>query len=343
MIEFKTGNLLEANAEALVNTVNTAGVMGKGIALQFRQAFPQNFAVYQKACKRNEVQPGEMLVVETGQLTNPRYIINFPTKRHWKGKARLEDIEAGLKDLVRVIGEENIRSIAIPPLGCGFGELNWDEVRPRIVSAIQPLEGVKAMIFETKGAPQAETMRVTTKRPEMTIGRAALISLIDRYALPGYQLTLLEIQKLAYFLQEAGEPLRLSFVRHQYGPYAEKLNNVLQHIEGHYIRGYGDRSQSAAIHLIPGSTQEAEVFLSRYLETKERLARVAELIKGFESPYGMELLATTHWLAREDPTVKRDYSVAIQGFQAWNERKRARFRPEHIQIAWKRLHQQHWL
>src|SRR5690349_8544281 len=125
MIEHKAGDLLRADVEALVNTVNTVGIMGKGVALQFRQAYPDNYAAYRKACTHGEVQIGKMFVFATGYLTNPRLIINFPTKRDWRSKSRLEDIEAGLIDLVAVVRSERITSIAIPPLGCGNGGLQW--------------------------------------------------------------------------------------------------------------------------------------------------------------------------------------------------------------------------
>ena len=132
MIRFKTGNILAEDAEALVNTVNCVGVMGRGIALQFKNAFPDNFKAYVAACRSGAVRPGRMFVFETGTLTNPRYIINFPTKRHWRGNSRLEDIKAGLTDLTRQIRERGIRSIAIPPLGSGLGGLEWDVVRKDI-------------------------------------------------------------------------------------------------------------------------------------------------------------------------------------------------------------------
>ncbi len=186
-------------------------------------------------------------------------------------------------------------------------------------------------------------MPVATHRPRLTLGRAALIKLINQYALPGYRLTQLEIQKLAYFLQTAGEPLRLNYVKQQYGPYAENLHFVLQHLEGHYLRGYGARAGSSNIYLLPGANEEAESFLADYPETRNRLERVNHLIEGFETPYGMELLATVHWLSQEDPAVKNDYCHAIQGFTNWNKRKREHFKPEHIQVAWQRLQQQGWL
>jgi len=343
MIEYKSGNLLQSDVEALVNTVNTAGVMGKGIALQFKQAFPENFAAYEKAAKRQEILPGKMFVYETGQFTNPRYIINFPTKRHWRGKARLDDIEAGLHDLVNIIREKRIRSIAIPPLGCGFGGLNWEEVRPLIVTAIKSAQDVHAWVYLPTGTPAPEKMPVATSRPRLTLGRAALIELISKYALPGYRLTQLEIQKLAYFMQMAGEPLRLNYVKQQYGPYAENLHFVLQHLEGHYLRGYGARSGGSNLYLLPGSKEEAEVFLAAHPETRERMERVTRLIEGFETPYGMELLATVLWLSQEDPAIKSDYLSAVRGFEGWNQRKREHFRQEHIHIAWDRLREQGWL
>lgn len=343
MIEWKKGNLLEADVEALVNTVNTVGVMGKGLALQFRQAFPENYKIYQKACKQNKVQMGRMFVVPTDNLVNPRYIINFPTKKHWKGNSHIEDIKDGLDDLVKVVDELKIKSIAVPPLGCGYGGLSWDAVMPLIQQAFSSLDQVRVFVFTPDYSPIPEDMQVATQKPNLTIGRAAIIQLISRYALPGYLLTHLEIQKLAYFLQSAGEPLKLNFTKQQYGPYAENLNFVLQRLEGHYIRGYGDRTGAANIHLMPGADEAANVYLENYSDSCERLKRVIDLIEGFESPYGMELLATVHWLAQENPLVKEDYQVAVDGFKNWNERKRQHFRPEHIQIAWQRLLEQQWI
>src|SRR5437588_11477285 len=148
MIEYKSGNLLDAEAEALVNTVNTVGVMGKGIALQFRQAYPENYNAYLRAWRRGDLEPGRMFVFATEQLTNPRYIINFPTKRHWRGKSRLDDISAGLSDLVRQISARSIRSVAIPPLGSGLGGLAWPDVRVLIEKAFCEAADVEVVVFE---------------------------------------------------------------------------------------------------------------------------------------------------------------------------------------------------
>jgi O-acetyl-ADP-ribose deacetylase (regulator of RNase III) len=181
MIEPTQGNILKADAEALVNTVNCVGVMGRGIALQFRKAFPENFNVYKKACKNGEVKPGKMFVYDLNKISNPHFIINFPTKRHWRNKSRFEDIELGLQDLIEVIQQQKIHSIAIPPLGCGLGGLNWLEVRSLITKAFETVPDVTVLLFEPVGAPEATVMVKEQQVPKMTHGRAALLGLMRRY------------------------------------------------------------------------------------------------------------------------------------------------------------------
>ena len=343
MIEHASGNLLDATVEALVNSVNTVGVMGRGVALQFKQAFPENFKAYERACRHNEVRLGEMWVFETRSLTGPKYIINFPTKGHWRSKSRLKDIEQGLQSLAKVIRERKIKSIAVPPLGCGNGGLNWRDVLPCIEAAFLELPDVHALVFAPEGAPSPARMRIGTKPPSMTPARAALLGLLRLYGLPGYHVTMLEIQKLAYFLQQAGERLKLRFVRGSYGPYAENLNFVLQRLEGHYIRGYGDRSIEASIQLLPNAEVAARTMLERSVSTKERLARVGHLIDGFETPYGLELLSTVHFVACEDPSIRDNAGLAIEAVQSWSARKRERFSPEHIRLAWSHLLEDSWM
>ena len=204
MIYNATGNLLQADVEALVNTVNCDGFMGKGIALQFKQAWPENFDAYAKACRAKEVRPGQMFIWETGRMVNPRYIVNFPTKRHWREKALIEDIRSGLRTLVADVQRLGIGSIAMPPLGCGNGGLDWRDVRPLIESAFAELPNTQMQLFSPLGAPEAKTMPVNTQRPAMTISRALFVKVMHQYEALSYRLTLLEIQKLMYFLQEAG-------------------------------------------------------------------------------------------------------------------------------------------
>jgi O-acetyl-ADP-ribose deacetylase (regulator of RNase III) len=316
--------------------------MGKGIALQFKQAFPENFTAYERACHAGEVRPGRMFVFETRSMIGPKYIINFPTKRHWRGDSRLEDIEAGLKDLIQVVTRLGIQSIAVPPLGCGLGGLNWGHVRPRIEQAFASLPEVRVLLFAPSGAPDAKKMPVRTKKPNMTHARALFIKLMEQYAGMAYRLTLLEVQKLAYFLQESGEPLKLKYEAGTYGPYAENLNKVLQAIEGHFTRGYGDSPKpDRDIELLPGAVEAADAFLGKEDETpsRERLHKVAELIEGFETPYGMELLSSVHWVAHHGEPPACNVDSAIAAVHGWNERKRQMFPPKHIAISWQRLEQ----
>ena len=344
MIEFRQGNLLEADAEALVNTVNCVGIMGKGIALQHKQAFPDNFRAYERACERDEVHLGKMFVFETGQLTNPRFIINSPTKQHWKARAHLTDIRSGLIDLVTAVRERDIKRIAVPPLGCGHGGLAWNDVFPLIEAAFKQLPSVQVLVYAPQPAPEAAAMPVGTKKPRMTRARALLVLLIDRYRGPGYRLTKLEVQKLAYFLQAAGEPLRLKFVKHNFGPYAENLNHALRDMEGHLLRGFGDRTATSSIHPLPGAAAEANAFLAQDAEARQRLERVSQLLEGFENPYGLELLSTLHWVAdREAAEAKTNLHAATERFLGWNERKRKLFRTEHIAKGWERLRHEGWL
>jgi O-acetyl-ADP-ribose deacetylase (regulator of RNase III) len=344
MIEITKGNLLEADVEALVNTVNCVGFMGKGIALQFKQAFPENFEAYQKDCKAKKVRPGKMLVYETGEIFNPKYIINFPTKRHWRGSSKIEDIAAGLKMLIEEIKHYKIKSVAVPPLGCGLGGLDWNVVRPMIEKSFEEIPEVKVLLYAPKGAPDAKEMPVRTGRPKLTDARALFLKLMEQYLISAYRLTLLEIQKLAYFLQEAGEPLRLKYEAGLYGPYAHNLNKVLEILEGHFIRGYGDSQKpDVELELLPRAIDEANTYLASNKNSIERLMKVARIIEGFETPYGMELLSSVHWVAIHNETPAKDEESAIAQIYAWNDRKRNMFKPGHIQIAWRRLQGQGWI
>lgn len=343
MIQFKQGDILKQDAEALVNTVNCVGVMGRGIALQFRRAFPENFKAYEAACKRGEVRLGNMFIFETGGFY-PRYIINFPTKQHWKGKSHIEDIRSGLVDLVRVVNEKNIKSIAIPPLGAGLGGLNWLDVKREIEAAFADQRDVNVLIFEPTGAPAAEEMVKTTKIPNMTVSRATVIGLMRRYlaAVMDPTVTLLEVQKLMYFMQEAGEPLQLDYNKDHYGPYAHNLRHVLKVIEGHFILGYRDGGDDPRkpLQLKREGIEKADDFLLDHQDTQLRFNRVTDLIEGFETPYAMELLSTVHWVVtREDAKTPE---AVVKHVHAWSERK-ANFPAKHIHIALNVLQEQGWI
>jgi O-acetyl-ADP-ribose deacetylase (regulator of RNase III) len=344
MIRYTTGNILDAQAEALVNTVNCVGIMGRGIALQFKNAFPQNFKAYAAACARKAVEPGRMFVFDTGELTLPRYIVNFPTKRHWRGKSRIEDIASGLESLVAEVRARGIRSIAVPPLGSGLGGLDWAHVKPLIERAMNDLGQVDVLVYEPSATARDIKPNCSTAVPKMTAGRAALVSLMDRYlgGLMDPTVSLLEVHKLMYFLQRAGEPLKLRYVQAPYGPYAENLRHVLHEIEGHLISGYADGGDAPdkQLTIVPGAAAEAQAYLSAHRDTQERFEKVARLVEGFESSFGLELLATVHWVMAEQQAA--DAAAIEQGTYAWGARKR-QFSPAQIDLAARRLRALGWV
>ncbi|OHC61863.1 MAG: Appr-1-p processing protein [Rhodocyclales bacterium GWA2_65_19] len=306
MITFTQGNLLDTRAEALVNTVNTVGVMGKGIALMFKERFAGNYQRYAAACKAKEVHTGRMFVTEVRELDGPRWIVNFPTKQHWRAPSRLEWITDGLQDLRRFISEHSVKSIAIPPLGAGNGGLDWADVKPLIEAALGDLDGVEIMVFEPTEKYQNVAKRTGIEK--LTPARALIAELVRRYWVLGMECSLLEIQKLAWFLERAIErltpdanPLDLRFEANKYGPYADRLRHLLNGLDGSYLRcdkRIGDADPFDVIWFDEGRRD----YLATYLKGAEvrpyteALETTATLIDGFESPFGMELLATVDWL-----------------------------------------------
>lgn len=343
MITYKTGDILSEDAQALVNTVNCVGVMGRGVALQFKRAHPDNFKAYAEECNGGRVNPGSMFVFETSRLS-PRFIINFPTKRHWRGKSRLDDIEAGLKSLVEEIESRNIGSIAVPPLGCGEGGLDWQEVRAIMETAFADLSDVEIVIFAPSDMPSDAKGWRSSDVPEMTPAGAALVFLMHQYrsALLDPMITLLEVHKLMYFSQTAGEDLKLKFVKAPHGPFADNLRHLLRKIEGHMISGYADGGDTPRkqIDLVPGAIEDAKAFLSEAPQTKAACQKVADLVDGFESPLGMELLSTVHWVARRENPGSFDDLVAKA--YAWNPKKK-QFSEWQFRIAVEALQTKGWI
>jgi O-acetyl-ADP-ribose deacetylase (regulator of RNase III) len=312
MITFTQGNLLEARAEALVNTVNTVGVMGKGIALMFKERFAENFRRYATACKAKEVRTGKVFITEVHELDGPRWIVNFPTKQHWRGDSKIEWIIEGLQDLRCFLIENKVKSIAIPPLGAGNGGLDWAEVRPQIEEALADLD-TKIIVFEPTQKYQNVAKRTGIEK--LTPARALIAELVRRYWVLGMECSLLEIQKLAWFLERAIEraglqPLDLRFVPHKYGPYADRLRHLLEGLDGSYLHCDKRISDADPLEVI-WFDDGRKAFVQTYLKSEAKeytpaLEATATLIDGFESPFGMELLATVDWLLTKEgvaPTV----------------------------------------
>lgn len=343
MVERRRGDIFAADVEALINSVNCVGVMGRGVALQFKEAYPDNFKAYQEACRRKELQPGRMFVFPTGYVANPQYIINFPTKNHWRSKSRLRDIDAGLDALALEIAEREIQSIAFPPLGSGLGGLNWHDVQPRIENMIASLDGVKALIYQPGSEPEQDQQANTITRDNPTLTESIILYLMATCQTARTTTSLIAIHKLMYFMQATDEPtLKLNFEPSHYGPFATNMRHVLKRMEGHFITGYHDESNEpeTPLELVPGAAQKAHRYLEEHPATIKRLESVAELVKEFETQQGLELLATTHWIATSELCADEDAIVA--GFHSWSPRKRE-FTKHQIQQALQTLQRQGWL
>ena len=291
MIKFTQGNLLEAPAEALVNTVNTVGVMGKGIALMFKETFPENYRLYREACQTKNVKVGHVFATERRDfVSGPKWIINFPTKEHWRAPSRLEWIRDGLADLRRFIEQHEIRSIALPPLGSGNGGLEWQAVRPLIVGALEPLQDVAIIVYEPTKKYQNVQKREGIEK--LTPARALLTELIRRYWILGIECTVLEVQKLAYFLERQidvrglANPLNLSFQANRFGPFSPKLRHLLDALDGSYLHCDKRLADAGPMDVIGYDDLKMEK-VGLYIQTeakpyREALDATGDLIEGFE-------------------------------------------------------------
>lgn len=350
-MNFTQGNLLDARVEAVVNTVNTVGVMGKGIALMFREKYPENFKAYEAACKAGEVEVGKMFVTAGVELDGPRWIINFPTKKHWRQPTKLEWVRSGLVALKDVLREKQIKTVAIPPLGCGNGGLDWAVVRPMIEAALDDLPGVDVIVYE----PTAKYQNVAKKQgvEKLTPARALIAEAVRRYWVLGIECTLLETQKLAWFLERSikrmglKDPLALGFVADRYGPYAQRLVHLLDGLDGSYLhcdKRLSDAAPFDTIWFEESQREKVELYLksSEAREYLPALEATDELIDGFQSPVGMEALATVDWLLEREgvePTITgiRTGIRRWPGGEAAAKRKDGLFNDRLLECAIQRL------
>ena len=335
MIHFKKGNILEANVEALVNTVNTVGIMGKGIALAFKKKFPENYKIYKEACENNQLKIGDLLVTQTGRSI-PKYIINFPTKQHWRNRSKIEFIEKGMEKLVEVIQEKNIKSIAIPPLGCGNGGLNWKDVKPVILKGLETVKhSTEIVLYEPGYNNQSDSSKKAVK---LTPARAMLLSALNSYKILGYSINLLVAQKLAYFIQRLGEPLNLEYEKRYYGPYSYRLQHLLKYLNGYFIHFKHEKTKPGT-KITLDHIDEVEEYKNYKLTQKQKklLNSINELIEGFESPYGLELLATVDYIHKQLGITDTD--KITEEISNWTNRKKDLMKPYHIEVANERLNE----
>lgn len=341
MIRFTKGNLMTASAEGLVNTVNTVGVMGKGIALQFKEEFPKNFATYAKACRSGELVPGKLLITkELNRAGDEKIIINFPTKLHWRNPSKYEYITEGLAELVKAISEHNIKSIAIPPLGCGNGGLDWNIVKGMIEETLKNVD-IDIYIYEPNTEiKQTLQTKSTNKEIKLTPSRGLITYAMYYYDSLGENCSLFVANKLAYFLQRHGAKsfAKVKFTAHHYGPYSPLIDHLVYDLNGSYIKGFEQMSATAFEPLTMQYDRINEI--SEYVRTLDKseqdsLKETIRLISGFESTLALEVLATVDFIRYNTPGISLEDT--IEAIHNWSERKNKLFKNEYIQIAYDHL------
>lgn len=349
MIHYVKGNLLESTAEALVNTVNTVGLMGKGIALQFKEAFPENYRVYRSACQKKEFKIGDILIVEDSNLvTGRKLIVNFPTKTHWRMPSEYSYIQQGLATLRKEIVDRHIRSIAIPPLGSHNGGLDWLVVKRMIEEALGGLD-CDITLYEPS---DVIIERMKTERVKLTPARAMLLVMFGEMNRNGEFASVFAAEKLIYFMQRLGakDLFRIDFQRYIYGPYSGgKVAHVLYHMNGSYIKGMGGMENRPFdyIWLIDGAEQEAKEFINSYKDARliDICDKTADLLQDCYSYYSLELLSTVDYLLQTVPSLDnwrdQDQDVVLdnleQEIQHWSRRKEQLFKREWLSVALCRL------
>lgn len=336
MITYKKGNILDADAEVLVNTVNSVGVMGKGIALQFKNNFPDNYKGYKKAVDNGKIRPGYVYFVKVNTTGKVKFIANFATKDHWRHPSRIEWIETGLTKLKEKLFELNINSVALPPLGCGNGGLDWDIVKQLMERKLRDYPGVVFIYEPSKEIRRLLKAESKNRSVKLTPARAMLLSLLYSYRSQGEDVTEFAAEKLSFLLQTIGEKqLKLDFRQGYYGPYSGKVRHVLYALNGDYLKGYEQKETKPfePLEMIVNKKKEVEAYIERHLSfnEKERLNKVANLIRGFETPYGLELLTSIRYLLVNG--VQANPGSIHNALSAWSRRKQELFDADHIELG----------
>lgn len=331
---------MDSKAEALVNTVNTVGVMGKGIALQFKEAFLTNTKKYTEVCKAGNFNIGDLLIVRDHNTTvGTKIIVNFPTKKHWRHPSKYEYVEAGLKKLIEVIETENIKSIALPPLGCGNGGLDWEVVREMIEQHLGKLN-VDVFVYKPNDAVKAILQKENAiKQVKLTPFKAQLLYLLFYYEGVGEYSSLFSANKLAYFLRRMGDKDAPVFIAHHYGPYSVKIEHALYALNGTYIKGYEQKQAKAfeSLKLNYHKFDELKAYIKKELDPikRQRLNNLFNLIEGYQSELSLEILASVDFILSQNPSYSEQ--EVFSEIQKWNERKKRLFKKEYVSASYRHL------
>jgi len=337
MINYQIGNILDSNAEALINTVNTVGVMGKGIALQFKKAYPNNYKAYNQACKNEQVEIGKLFVTKDGNVsTGDKIIINFPTKKDWRKPSEYEYIQRGLEDLLNVIDTYKIKSLAIPPLGAGNGGLEWEKVKKIIEQYLSNLN-IEVIIYE----PTTQIKeKLKKERVKLTDARALLMFVLYDLVQNGEYVSEFSSEKVAYFLQRFGayKYFKLTYLPNFYGPYSGKVRYLLNLLNGSYIMGYSDMNKKPfePLTLVADGYEDVKKHIERKPELKLIATKTTEFLNGFYSDFGLELLSSIDFISQKEKSLNRE--IVVSKLETWSDRKRSMFsNPKYLDISLRHL------
>ncbi|MEL6556911.1 MAG: macro domain-containing protein [Bacteroidota bacterium] len=333
MIKYQTGNILDSDAEALINTVNTVGVMGKGIALQFKNAYPNNFKAYYQACKEERIDIGKLFVTKEGNVSSgEKYIINFPTKKNWRKPSEYEYIEKGLDDLVNVIDSYKIKSIAIPPLGAGNGGLEWPKVKKLITKYLSKVD-VEVIVYE----PSNKIIeKLKKERVKLTDARALLLFVLYDLVRNGEYVSEFSSEKVAYFLQRFGarKYFKLTYQPNFYGPYSGKVRFLLNTLNGSYIMGFSDMNKKPfePLTLIADGYEDVRSYIGAKPELRKVAKQTIEFLNGFYSDFALELLSSIDFISQQEKSMDR--KLINDKLESWSDRKRSMFsNPKYLDIS----------
>lgn len=332
MIHYAKGDLLKSDAEALVNTVNTVGVMGKGIALQFKEQFPQNYLLYRQACKEKKVKIGEMFITVEQRLNGNKTIINFPTKTTWRKPSEYSYIQMGLESLHAEIIRRNIKSIAIPPLGSHNGGLDWLKVKEMIVEKLKDLNcDIYLYTPDDKIIENSRPVKV-----KLSPSSAMMLDVLCDMIAYGEFISVFAAEKIVYFLQRLGAQnvYKINFIPYYYGPYSKgRIGHFLYYLNGNFVKGMGGMYPKPfdQIWLMPNTKFETNIFLTaeENIKYKEIAERTKEFLRGYYSYYSLELLATVDYILNDNPRLRKwkimDNQVVLklvsEDIKSWSKRK----------------------
>lgn len=315
--------MFDAQVDAIVNTVNLVGVMGKGVAFQFKERFPENFRVYSEACKSRTIGIGNSLVVPAVWRGRQIWIVNFPTKVHWRNPSEYQYVEKGLDNLVGILEQYNIKSIALPPLGAGNGGLEWEKVRTMIEDKLRSVN-CEIYLYE----PGHDSV-LRYRSVKLTAAKALLIYMLERLRRKGENLSTFSAVKLVYFMQKCGAKglFKMQFVPYTFGPYCDQVKKMLHSLDGAYITGYEDIQKKPFEPF--GLIDESFVIVQNMVESDIMLLdvvnRTERYLDGYWDEYGLELLSTVDYIISNSDIIPMSVDNIHQRIITWNERKEKMF------------------